>query len=411
VKEIFQDHNFLRYFLADALGKIADNYFFIFLTWLALQQTGSPAYAGVLLMANAIPRLVLMIFGGTLADKIAPQVILSIGNIVQAIGLLIIFIWLFFGAVPLAVLFGVAITFGAVDAFSAPASMSAVPRIVPRRLLLKANSLVQGTEMASFVTGAMVAGIVVQFGSLGLATAVNASIYIISVLLFFTVRLKFHDDTDTTEAEEPEFKKITAGLRYTWKKPVLRANTLLLAATNIAVSGPVTIGFLLLVTEKLGLGPVYYTVIFALFGIGTIIGALLTGFLKNVKGPGRIIIGNYIISGIGFILIGYADNIWLIIGASALLGILGGVAGTITNTWVQLHTRTAMLGRVSAVTMIVALAFDPFSQGLSGFIAGWSLEGLFVISGVFIIISTLIVALTNRVFLSNDELPLEKHSN
>lgn len=218
MKEIFQDHNFLRYFLADALGKIADNYFFIFLTWLALQQTGSPAYAGVLLMANAIPRLVLMIFGGTLADKIAPQVILSIGNIVQAIGLLIIFIWLFFGAVPLAVLFGVAITFGAVDAFSAPASMSAVPRIVPRRLLLKANSLVQGTEMASFVTGAMVAGIVVQFGSLGLATAVNASIYIISVLLFFTVRLKFHDDTDTTEAEEPEFKKITAGLRYTWKK-------------------------------------------------------------------------------------------------------------------------------------------------------------------------------------------------
>lgn len=195
------------------------------------------------------------------------------------------------------------------------------------------------------------------------------------------------------------------------EKPVLRANTLLLAATNIAVSGPVTIGFLLLVTEKLGLGPVYYTVIFALFGIGTIIGALLTGFLKNVKGPGRIIIGNYIISGIGFILIGYADNIWLIIGASALLGILGGVAGTITNTWVQLHTRTAMFGRVSAVTMIVALAFDPFSQGLSGFIAEWSLEGLFVISGVFIIISTLIVALTNRVFLSNDELPLEKHSN
>lgn len=407
MKEILRIRNFLRYFIADSVGKIADSYFFIFLTWLALEQTGSPAYAGALLMANAIPRLVLMLYGGVLADRIQPHIILRTGNIIQASGIGLIFTWLFFGTIPIAGLFAVAIIFGVVDALSTPASMSAIPRIVPRRLLLQANSLVSGLEMGVFVAGSLLAGAVIQFGSLEFATAVNGLLYVLAAGLFFLVKMVFinEDKVDNT----PELNQIKQSLKYVWKQPVLRANTLLLAATNIAISGPVTIGFLLIVTQKLNLGPIYYTVIFAMFGIGILIGSVSIGLRKNVKGPGRLIVINYLLNAVGLAAIVLTTNIWLIIATSFILGVIGGAANTISSTWIQLNTKKAMLGRVSAVTMLAAMAFDPISQGLSGLIAEWSIDGLFVLSGIFIAVSTLVVVAFNKVLLANEELPLNSN--
>lgn len=407
MKEILRIRNFLRYFIADSVGKIADSYFFIFLAWLALEQTGSPAYAGALLMANAIPRLVLMLYGGVLADKIQPHVILRTGNLIQAAGIGLVFTWLLFGSIPIAGLFGVAIVFGVVDALSTPASMSAIPRIVPRRLLLQANSLVNGLEMGVFVAGSLLAGAVIQFGSIEFATAVNGLLYLLAAGLFFLVKMIFIDENKVDQRSE--VSQIKDSLKYVWRRPVLRANTLLLAATNIAVSGPVTIGFLLIVTQKLSLGPIYYTVIFAMFGIGILIGSVSIGLRKNVKGPGRLIVINYLLNAAGLAAIVLTTNIWLIIATSFILGVIGGAANTISSTWIQLNTKKAMLGRVSAVTMLAAMAFDPISQGLSGLIAEWSIDGLFVLSGIFIAVSTLVVVAFNKVLLANEELPLNSN--
>lgn len=385
---------------------MADSYFFIFLTWLALQQTGSPLYAGALLMANGIPRLLLMLFGGVLADRVAPQVILRLGNIVQAAGLVFIFIWLAFDAVPLPVLFAIAIIFGTVDAFSAPASTSAIPRIVPRAKLAAANGVVQSTEMLTFVLGTLVTGIILQFNNLELATGVNIGMYVIAALIFFTVKMKFKPDEAVQK--ERQLTLIKEGVKYVWKKPVLRANALLLAATNIAVSGPISIGFLLIVTEKMNLGPIFYTFIFVAFGVGTILGAIIAGTRKSVKGPGPWLVASYVLNGLAFIGIAFVTNIWILLIAAALLGLFGGFSGTINATWMQLSTRKNMLGRVGAITMVAALAFDPFSQGITGAVSEWSLEGLFIISGVFLLVATLIVVSFNKVLLSMETLELQK---
>ena len=68
-----------------------------------------------------------------------------------------------------------------------------------------------------------------------------------------------------------------------------------------------------------------------------------------------------------------------------------------------------MLGRVSALSMLAALAFDPFSQGLSGLLAEWSISGMFFVAGLFIIIATVIVAAFNPVFLSKEKINLTQN--
>src|SRR5690606_38835097 len=122
---------------------------------------------------------VFMIFGGSLADKVPPQIILRAGNIAQALGLGVILFALVSNSLTLPLLFVIAGLFGLVDAFSSPASMSAIPRIVPKNMLLKANSLVQGGEMFIFMAGSLLAGIVLQFDDMKIATFVNFAIYAI----------------------------------------------------------------------------------------------------------------------------------------------------------------------------------------------------------------------------------------
>lgn len=102
-------------------------------------------------------------------------------------------------------------------------------------------------------------------------------------------------------------------------------------------------------------------------------------------------------------------NVWLLVFICLAVGILGGVASTIGSTWTQLHTKTNMLGRVSALSMLAALAFDPFSQGLSGLLAEWSISGMFFVAGLFIIIATFIVAAFNPVFLSKEKINLTQN--
>ena len=406
MKELFKNEKFLRYYIADIVAKISDNYFFVFLAWLSLSISGSAAQVGGLLMANAIPRLVFMILGGNLADRMAPNIILRFGNIVQAVGLGLILLGLTTGNLPIAGLYALAVIFGTVDAFSLPASMSAIPRIVPKGQLISANSVIQSTEMICFGAGVLVAGAVMQINNMQIAAAINIFLYVLAAILFFTVKLNFYIKENADDLHDSEFKRMKSGLSYTFKNQVLRANILLSLATNIAASGPITVGLLILVTSKLQQGPFIFTVVFATYAIGVILGSLVIGTRKHIFSPGRVIIADYLVTSVVFVLFGMLNSIWLLIVICLLVGILGGVASTIGSTWVQLHTKPSMLGRVSALSMIAALAFDPFSQGLTGLLIEWSLSGMFYIAGAFIFVAVIIVVWLNPVFLKSEKLNL-----
>lgn len=409
MKELFSNKKFIRYFIADNIAKISDNFFFIFLAWLALDITGSAAQVGGMLMANAVPRLIFMMFGGNLADRVSPHLILRLGNIVQALGLVFVLVGLISGDLPIAGLYILAAIFGTVDAFSLPASMSAIPRIVSKDQLMSANSMVQSAEMISFGVGVLFAGAVMQLNNMELTTIINIVLYATAAALFFTVKLNFSIKENADDLDDNQLKRMKSGIIYVFKNQVLRANILLLLATNLAASGPISIGLLVLVATKMDAGPFMYTVVFAAYAVGVIVGSILIGTRKHITGPGRIIIADYLVTGLVFFVFGVLTNVWLLVFICLAVGILGGVASTIGSTWTQLHTKTNMLGRVSALSMLAALAFDPFSQGLSGLLADWSVSGMFFIAGIFIIVATLIVASFNPVFLTKEKLDLTQN--
>ncbi|MBD0693556.1 MFS transporter [Streptomyces sp. CBMA123] len=129
------------------------------------------------------------------------------------------------------------------------------------------------------------------------------------------------------------------------------------------------------VPENLHASPSWYGSLQAVFGAGTIGGALLSGRLGDRAGHTRVFRSGLLL--FGFLLIGYSrtTNIPAALVVSVLFGLALGALNTVSSPLILQETPRDHLGRIMAV-------FDPISQlaslisaALSGVIAGTLLDG------------------------------------
>ena len=77
--------NFRWLWLGQTFIFCAAQFWFVALTWLVLQKTGSGVALGTVLMAAAIPRGVLMLVGGAISDRLPPNTIAAIATITNTL--------------------------------------------------------------------------------------------------------------------------------------------------------------------------------------------------------------------------------------------------------------------------------------------------------------------------------------
>ncbi len=70
---VFASGNFRKLWVGTTLSLFGDFFSYIAIAWLVLQLTGSSLALGSVLVAQALPRGVLMLVGGALADRLSPR--------------------------------------------------------------------------------------------------------------------------------------------------------------------------------------------------------------------------------------------------------------------------------------------------------------------------------------------------
>ena len=143
-----------RYFWLGMLSSVTGYQVFQFSQlWLMYQLTGSPLSLGYVGLANAIPGIVLNLFGGVYADRLDQRRLIILTQLITAslIGLLASLTLL--GLVRPWHIFAIAFSVGAVEAFNQPARQSLYPRLIDRRVLVSAialnSSIWQGTRIVA----------------------------------------------------------------------------------------------------------------------------------------------------------------------------------------------------------------------------------------------------------------------
>ncbi|WP_329598853.1 MFS transporter [Streptomyces pseudovenezuelae] len=375
-----RDGNVLRWLAAYTASMTGDSVYYIALSWAAVQN-GTPAQAGIVMSVSALPRALLMLGGGVIADRLGPRRVVIGSDAVRCGAVLAVAALLFLtspGLWPLALL---GLVFGTVDAVFMPAVGALPARVTSRGQLTRVQGMRGlGIRFASVVGGPL-GGLAVAAGGATAAFALAGALIAISVPLLVAVRIR-ELPADDTKAAGTAWHDLRAGLRYIRRHRVLAPLMLAIALGDLGFVGPLNVGLTLLADER-GWGAAGMGWVLGGFGTGAGVASLLLAVRGRVPHAGHVMAYACLSGAAAIGALAFVPGVVAAAGVALLIGLLAGLSGALCGALLQTQTDPACLGRVTAVSSLVSLGFAPLSMPLSAAAIGaWGTGPVFVTSAL-----------------------------
>ena len=381
--------DFRLLWLGESVSVFGTQFHLVAMPWLVLQLTGSGLALGTVLMTSAIPRAVFMLAGGAFTDRFAPRALMLWANGWRGALMIVLASLIATGHVVLWHVYVIAGVFGIADAFFYPAYVSMTPHLLPPARLASGNALLQGTVQFAGLVGPAMGGVVVAAAGIAYAFAIDAASFFFSFVMIALIAGARADAAP--QAPHDVLHSIREGLQYAWGDRLIRAFLLMTAGVNFAFVGPFFVGSAILARDVFG-GPAALGAMFASFGGGAFVGALIAGAWAPRR-RGWLMIGLMALVAGGLFGFAFAPNVWFASAVLVVVGITGGLANVVTLTFLQRRAEERMRGRVMSVVMLNAVGLTPFSFVVAGAVVEASLVGLFAGAGSLVLLLTVYVAL------------------
>ncbi|OAI39358.1 hypothetical protein AYO38_07855 [bacterium SCGC AG-212-C10] len=146
-------------------------------------------------------------------------------------------------------------------------------------------------------------------------------------------------------------RELWDGLRYVFSDRTLLSLFLIMFTASI-VAYPYLSLFPVFAEEVLHAGSVGYGLLFAMAGMGSIIGLVLLANLSGMRRRGPVMLGCYFIHLTGIAVYSQMEHLWLAMLSLFLGGIAIGMGFALYYTLFQLHVRDDMRGRALAIAQM-----------------------------------------------------------
>ncbi|MFD7493262.1 MFS transporter [Streptomyces sp. NPDC059832] len=374
-----RDANVLRWLGAHTASMIGDSVYYMALAW-AAARTGSDAQTGMVLAVGSIPRAVLMLGGGVLADRIGPRRVVIGSDAARCLVALGLAGALLLTSPALWMLIAVALVFGVVDALFLPAVGALSPRITTAGQLARVQGLRGLATRIANVVGAPLGGLAVALGGPTLAFAAAGVLFAVSLPLLLSLRIRPLPDQDSAEPSGTAWRELADGLRHIRRHPLLGPLVLVVAVSELGFVGPLNLGLVLLVRER-GWGASGMGWIVAAFGVGAGATALLLAVRGRLPRAGLVMCLTVLTGAVAIGALAYAPSVALAAATAVCVGLFAGLGGSLCGALIQTVTEPAYLGRVTSVSTLFTHAVAPLSYPVTGAaVAVWGTGPVFVTS-------------------------------
>ncbi|WP_137989962.1 MFS transporter [Streptomyces vilmorinianum] len=399
-----RDPNVLRWLGAYASSAAGDSVYYLALSWAAVRG-GSPAQAGLVLAVSAVPRALLMLAGGVIADRFGPRRVVISSDAVRCVVVLGVAAALALASPGLWVLGAVALVFGAVDALFMPAVGALPPRIAAPAQLARIQGMRGLAHRASVLVGAPLGGLAVALG--GSATAFGAAglLFALSLPLLLTLRIAplpaaTDEDAvrdavrdavgDAVRDAVPEkttaLRDLTDGLRYLRRHRVLGPLMIVVALSDLGFVGPLNVGLALL-SDARGWGAAGIGWVLAGFGTGAGAASLLLTVRGHIPRAGAVMAWTITLGAASIAALAYVPQLPVAVALAVCVGLLAGLSGSLCGALTQTECDPAYLGRVTSVSTLFSLGFAPLSFPLTGAAVGlWGPAPVFTASAAICVL-------------------------
>jgi len=381
VEHPLSNPNYRLWLIGGTISLLGDQFYLVALPWLVLQQTGSAAVMGAILMAGAIPRALLMLMGGAVSDRMSARKIMIATAMARTICVTVIGVLVWLRVLQTWELYANAVAFGVADAFAAPAQTAYMPSLLKREQLVAASSVSQSTAQITTIVGPIPAGFVIKVLGVAWAFFVDA----ISFLFIIGALWKLPDPPKSQTARKAMLHSIVEGIAYVGKDVQLRSLMLLAMILNFCIAGPVSIGLAYLTKTRFG-SPADYGIVISAVAGGSLLGALLAGVWK-IRHRGVMILLVSLALGVCSGSIGLLGKMWSIASVLLIMGAAAGMVNIHIGAWIMQRIDVTVRGRVASVLMLASYGITPISLAVAGFLVAWSLKLMFLLAGGLMVLA------------------------
>lgn len=360
-----RDRRVQGWILSAGISQAGDVAWYVGLAWSATQVT-SPAGAGLVMGIGAVPRALVLLWGGALADRLDARRTMIVANLGRILVLAAAAIVVAAAGVSLALLLVVAVLFGLVDALYTPASGTMPRRMVRAEDLVKLAASTQLANRLAVFVGAPLGGFLVAHGGLAAVMIIDAiSFGVIAIALAWVVRPRLPQVSSAGKSIRADLK---AGFGYLRRDRPARTLVIAFFGLNLCV-GPVLAVGLVQRTSAAGWGAGSLGLFQACSGILAATGAVLAMRWKPTR-LARAGLLALIFQAAGCAAIGFVPRAGVFI-AMGVIGFTAGLASAQLSAAFQQTIAPAYLGRTSSIVSLSDEALMPVAMtGFGALISG-----------------------------------------
>lgn len=377
-----QSRSFAFLWLGQTCSSLGDGAFTIALAWEVLLLTGSATAIGVVVMAEMLPRLLFLLLGGVVADRLPRRHILLYSDAGRGVAVLLLALLGWLHVLHLWHLITLSLIFGLAAGFFYPAYRSITPQLVDHEQLASANALMAFSSDVSTLLGpALGAGLVAVVGPMG-AFGFDGLSFAFSAGCLLAMRQvaarKASEEAQQISQEHSNaivsLKMVVEDLREGWRfilgSPWFWIGLPLATLGSIFFSGPLEVTLPKLVQIAYHGNVWLFGVLGMALAFGSILASVIIGQLRQVPKRGIVMyLAVAVASGAEFV-IGLAvlqnSSPVIIILANGFIGLGLGTFSILWFTLMQELVPEKMLGRVSSVDQLGAWSLLPLGYVLAG---------------------------------------------
>lgn len=321
---------------------------------------GSANMLGLVLGATTVVFLLMAPFGGVIADKYGRARMVGVTDMAAGLVLFIQVAYFATGDVPLAVLLITNGFFGLMWGIFWPAFSGLMPAVLPEAGLQKGNALNAFMTNAGVISGAAVAGLLIEVFGVAFTLAIDAASFFISGLMIFTFR---HLTPRAEQTENTMLDDLLHGwkvfLSFRWIVIIVGAFSFIVmcwaAAENVL--GP------LIALEHFN-GPKSWSFVISAESAGLIVGSLIAIKIKP-KYPMRFLMLSSFTITFYIWSLAKPQSLLMIAFGAFLFGITLDLWGTLWSTALQRKVPRDSLSRVSSFDAMGSMMFRPVGLAIA----------------------------------------------
>lgn len=366
IRHTFANRNYRLYVIGNLSSTMGMWVQRVAIGWLTWDLTHSPAWLGIIALAESVPTILLGFLAGAVVDRVDYFKLLRFTQSLTLFYSISMAGLTFAGLTTIWTLLALTMFRGSLLAFSRPSRLTFVYTLVGRDLLASAiatNSMI--FNVSRFV-GPAIGGAILAAGNAAWTFAFGAVMFFIFTLALAAMRVPPSPPRERSGSSM--FGETIEGFRYIMAHKGIRSQLGLMMAISI-LAKPLTDLFPGFAADVFGRGPEGLAMLLTFHGIGATMGGIWLTSRASLKGLTTINLRNTMILGAVILMFAFTPIFWMGCALALLTGFAFIVQGISNQTLIQSAVAPAFRGRVVSTYGLINQGVPAFGTVMIGGIA------------------------------------------